>query len=135
MLLETGQEPAEVLLRFLSDVERENLFINFDPANMILYGVGEPLPALAKLGKYVRSVHCKDARWSAQPGVTWGQETALGEGDVDFSAFLTTLNRIGYRGPLTIEREIPQEPERQKAEIGRAVALLYRLKREQIAGS
>ena len=47
--LETGQEPADVLLRFLRDVERDNLFVNFDPANMILYGVGEPLPALEKL--------------------------------------------------------------------------------------
>jgi len=86
--LETGQEPADVLLRFLADVERENLFINFDPANMILYGVGEPLAALEQLGRYVRSVHCKDARWSAKPGVTWGEETPLGEGGVDFAAFL-----------------------------------------------
>ncbi len=91
--LETGQEPAEVLLRFLGDVERDNLFVNFDPANMILYGVGEPLPALAKLGPYVRSVHCKDAKWSVEPGVTWGRETALGEGDVGFAAFLATLAR------------------------------------------
>jgi sugar phosphate isomerase/epimerase len=129
--LETGQEPADVLMRFLADAERDNLFINFDPANMILYGVGEPLPALERLGRYVRSVHCKDARWSTEPGVTWGQETPLGEGNVDFSEFLATLQRIGYRGPLTIEREIPQEPERQKAEIGRAVELLERLKVEQ----
>jgi sugar phosphate isomerase/epimerase len=133
--LETGQEPADVLLRFLADVERDNLFVNFDPANMILYGVGEPLPALEQLGSYVHSVHCKDARWSTEPGVTWGQETPLGEGDVDFAEFLATLGRIGYRGPLTIEREIPREPERQKAEIGRAVNLLERLKAERDASS
>ena len=133
--LETGQEPADVLLQFLADVERENLFINFDPANMILYGVGEPLPALEKLGSYVRSVHCKDARWSAQPGVTWGEETPLGSGDVNIAAFLATLQRIGYQGPLTIEREIPQEPERQKAEIGRAVELLERVEAELTRGS
>jgi len=126
--LETGQEPADVLLRFLGDVARENLFVNFDPANMILYGVGQPLAALDKLGRYVRSVHCKDATWSDQPGATWGQEVPLGEGDVDFAKFLATLDRIGYRGPLTIEREIPQEPDRQKAEIGRAIELLDRLK-------
>jgi sugar phosphate isomerase/epimerase len=54
----------------------------------------------------------------------------LGEGDVDFAAFLKVLQRIGYDGPLTIEREIPQEPERQKAEIGRAIGLLERLKRD-----
>ena len=54
----------------------------------------------------------------------------LGEGDVDFEAFLRTLKQIGYAGPLTIEREIPQEPERQKAEIGRAIELLERLKKQ-----
>lgn len=129
--LETGQEPADVLLGFLHDVERKNLFVNFDPANMILYGVSEPLPALEKLGRYVRSVHCKDAKWSREPGVTWGQEVALGEGDVDFARFLDALNRIGYSGPLTIEREIPQEPVRQMAEIGRAIVLLEGLKRQR----
>ncbi len=128
--LETGQEPVDVLIRFLDDVQRDNLFVNFDPANMILYGAGEPLPALAQLGSRVRSVHCKDATWSDRPGETWGREVPLGEGDVDFAAFLNTLARIGYDGPLTIEREIPQEPERQKAEIGRAIALLQRLKTE-----
>jgi sugar phosphate isomerase/epimerase len=128
--LETGQEPVDVLIRFLDDVQRDNLFVNFDPANMILYGAGEPLPALEALGSRVRSVHCKDATWSDRPGETWGRETALGEGDVDFAGFLKVLDRIGYDGPLTIEREIPQEPERQKAEIGRAIELLERLKRE-----
>jgi sugar phosphate isomerase/epimerase len=127
--LETGQESADVLVKFLRDVQRANLFVNFDPANMILYGVGEPLPALEKLGRFVRSVHCKDATWSDAPGVTWGQEVALGDGDVDFSKFLSTLKHIGYVGPLTIEREIPNERDRQKAEISNAVKLLDRLKR------
>ncbi|MCI0333836.1 MAG: sugar phosphate isomerase/epimerase [Planctomycetes bacterium] len=126
--LETGQEPVDVLIQFLNDVGRDNLFVNFDPANMILYGAGEPLPALEALGSRVRSVHCKDATWSDRPGETWGREVPLGEGDVDFAAFLKTLKRIGYDGPLTIEREIPQEPERQKAEIGGAIELLQRLK-------
>ena len=128
--LETGQEPAEVLLAFLGDVDRENLFINFDPANMILYGCGEPIAALKTLGRYVRSVHCKDAKWSPQPGVTWGVETPLGAGDVGFEAYLRTLAEIGYDGPLTIEREIPQEPDRQKAEIAAALAVLDDLKRK-----
>jgi sugar phosphate isomerase/epimerase len=128
--LETGQEPADVLLRFLGDVERDNLFVNFDPANMILYGAGEPLPALRQLGRYVRSVHCKDATWSNKPGETWGQEVPLGEGAVDFETYLRTLAEIGYEGPLTIEREIPQEPARQKAEIAAAVGLLESLRRD-----
>lgn len=126
--LETGQEPPDVLLGFLHDVERDNLFVNFDPANMILYGMSEPLSALQKLGRHVRSVHCKDATWSPEPGVTWGQEVALGDGAVGFAGFLDTLDRIGYTGPLTIEREIPQEPARQKAEIKRAIDLLISLK-------
>lgn len=132
--LETGQEPADVLLDFLETVDRPNLFINFDPANMILYGCGEPIEALKKVGKYVRSVHCKDGRWSDEPGKTWGEETALGEGDVDFTAYLKTLDEIGYEGPLTIERELSQEPDRQKAEIASACEVLERLKADMDKG-
>lgn len=128
--LETGQEPVDVLIEFLNDVERDNIFVNFDPANMILYGAGEPIPSLEKLGSRVRSIHCKDATWSDRPGETWGAETPLGEGDVDMESFVRTLKKIGYTGPLTIEREIPQEPERQRAEIGRAIELLERLKKQ-----
>ncbi len=126
--LETGQESADSLLAFLGHVQRDNLCINFDPANMILYGTGEPIEALQKIGKHVRSVHCKDGTWSDQPGVTWGREVPLGQGQVNMEKYLRTLLAIGYRGPLTIEREIPQEPERQKAEIGSAVALLTSLR-------
>lgn len=124
--LETGQEPADVLEGFLETVGRENLFVNFDPANMILYGCGEPLPALERIGRFVRSVHCKDAKWSDQPGETWGTEVALGEGDVDFTQFLRILEALRYKGPLTIEREIPQDPARQLEEIGSGVNLLRR---------
>ena len=126
--LETGQEPADVLLRFIEDTAVGNLFINFDPANMILYGSGEPLPALREVGKYVRSIHCKDATWSDKPGETWGAEVPLGDGDVGMADYLKTLDEIGYDGPLTIEREIPEEPERQKAEIGGALDLLRQIK-------
>ncbi|MBI3464907.1 MAG: TIM barrel protein [Planctomycetes bacterium] len=128
--LETGQETADDLLRFIGNVGRDNLFINFDPANMILYGSGEPIAALEKVGKYVRSVHCKDGKWAANPGREWGQEVPLGEGDVGMEKYLRTLDRIGYTGPLTIEREIAQEPERQKAEIGHAIRLLTSLKQK-----
>jgi sugar phosphate isomerase/epimerase len=128
--LETGQEPVDVLMDFLDDVDRDNLFVNFDPANMILYGAGEPIPALEKLGSRVRSIHCKDAMWSDKPGETWGREVPLGEGDVDMEAFLKTLKKIGYDGPLTIEREIPEDPARQKSEIGGAIELLERLKKQ-----
>jgi len=126
--LETGQESADALLRFIGDVDRSNLFINFDPANMILYGSGEPIEALRKVGHLVKSVHCKDARWAARPGKEWGAEVPLGEGDVGMEDFLRTLAELGYDGPLTIERETPEDPQRQKAEIGQGVRLLNELK-------
>ena len=131
--LETGQETADHLLEFINDVERPNLFINFDPANMILYGTGDPIAALDKVGRYVRSVHCKDAKWASEGkrGKEWGTEVPLGEGDVGMETYLRTLKQIGYSGPLTIEREIAHDRERQKTDIGHAVRLLERL-REQI---
>lgn len=133
--LETGQESADGLLQFLKDVQRSNLFVNFDPANMILYGTGEPIDALRKIGAYVKSVHCKDATWSDEPGATWGCEVPLGKGQVGMETYLKTLLEIGYDGPLTIEREIPQEPERQKAEIQHAVDLLTELKQKLLGNS
>lgn len=126
--LETGQESADALLQFIAEVGRDNLAVNFDPANMILYGSGDPIEALKKVGRFVRSVHCKDAKWAARPGQEWGREVPLGEGDVGMERFLATLKEIGYQGPLTIEREIPQEPVRQKEEIGRGIRLLNELK-------
>lgn len=130
--LETGQETADHLLEFLHDVARSNLYINFDPANMILYGTGDPIAALRKVGKYVRSVHCKDAKWAAEGvrGTAWGTEVALGEGDVGMETYLQTLLELGYRGPLTIEREIAHDRARQKRDIGAAAALLLRLRAE-----
>lgn len=131
--LETGQETAEGLLEFIQQVARPNLKINFDPANMILYGTGEPIEALRQVGEHVRSIHCKDGTWSDKPGESWGAEVPLGQGDVGMENYLRTLKEIGYDGALTIEREIPQDPERQKAEIGQAIDLLTNL-RQQILG-
>jgi len=124
--LETGQETADTLLRLLETVERENLGVNFDPANMILYGSGEPLAALRKVAPYVRSCHCKDGTWSAQPGVEWGKEVPLGQGDVDIEQFVTVLNETGYVGPLTIEREISGD--RQIEDIRAGLEYLRQLK-------
>ncbi|MCA8989010.1 MAG: sugar phosphate isomerase/epimerase [Planctomycetaceae bacterium] len=132
MHLETGQETAEHLLEFLHDVDRDNLFINFDPANMILYGTGDPIDALRKVGAYVRSVHCKDALWApeGQRGSSWGREVALGQGDVNIRKYLETLKELGYTGPLTIERELSQDPAQQKIDVGQAVTLLENLRSE-----
>ncbi|CAD71966.1 MAG TPA: hexulose-6-phosphate isomerase [Rhodopirellula baltica] len=131
--LETGQETADGLLTFIDSVERDNLKINFDPANMILYGSGDPIEALRKVGSHVRSVHCKDGVWSDQPGITFGREVPLGQGDVGMETYLKTLREIGYAGPLTIEREIPEDPARQKAEIGDAIELLTKIRGEVLA--
>src|SRR5262249_54304543 len=130
--LETGQEAADHLQDFIHDVARDNLCINFDPANMILYGSGEPIEALRKVGRYVRSVHCKDAKWASldKRGKEWGTEVPLGAGDVGMETFLRTLKDIGYTGPLTIEREIPHDRERQKADVGMAVKLLMDLRKK-----
>ncbi|MGD9857814.1 MAG: sugar phosphate isomerase/epimerase family protein [Planctomycetaceae bacterium] len=133
--LETGQESAEHLLQFMGDVGRDNLYINFDPANMILYGTGDPIEALKRVGHLVRSVHCKDGKWAPeeQRGVAWGAEVPLGEGDVGMETYLRTLADLGYEGPLTIEREIPHDRERQKADIRTAVELLKFL-RDRVLG-
>lgn len=123
--LETGQEPAAALLEFLHAVDRPNLGVNFDPANMILYGSGQPMEALRTLGEHVLTVHCKDGTWPEAPG-EWGRETPLGEGDVGMQRYVRTLREIGYSGPLVIEREIVGEE--QRADIGRAIALLNRIR-------
>jgi sugar phosphate isomerase/epimerase len=104
--LETGQEPADVLLRFIRDVDRPNLGINFDPANMILYGTGEPIEALRKLAAFVISVHCKDGEWPPKDVAgALGRERALGKGSVGIERFVRTLREIGFAGTLNIERE------------------------------
>jgi sugar phosphate isomerase/epimerase len=129
--LETGQETADHLLEFIHDVDRRNLAINFDPANMILYGTGNPIEALMKVGEYVKSVHCKDGKWAAEGvrGKEWGSEVALGDGDVNIELYLRVLKSFGYDGPLTIEREIAHDRAKQKSDIGQAVTLLETLKK------
>lgn len=103
--LETGQETAATLQRFLQNVARPNLRLNFDPANMILYGNDAPLPALELLFPHIESVHAKDGTWPTKSNQL-GSETPLGEGDVNWAVFGARLIELGYRGTLTIEREI-----------------------------
>ena len=119
--LETGQEPAEALKAFIEDVDCPNLGVNFDPANMILYGSGEPLGALQVVQQWLLTVHCKDAKWPTVAG-EWGTETPLGQGDVGMDRFVAKLKEYGYTGPLTIEREIVGDA--QRADIQQGVALL-----------
>lgn len=110
--LETGQETANLLKQYISDVGRENVKVNFDPANMIMYGTDDPVEAVEVLGEWVRGVHCKDAVWPKAEGQL-GEERPLGEGEVGIERFVAKLKQIGYEGALTIEREISGEQQMQ----------------------
>jgi len=125
--LETGQERAEVLLAFIRDVDRPNLRINFDPANLILYGTGEPIAALKILAPLVISVHCKDGDWppAGVPGAL-GSEKALGKGSVGIPRFVETLRELGFPGPLNVEREAEDQTQRLR-DIAEGIALLRTL--------
>ena len=102
--LETGQETATDLAQLLRALKRPNLGVNFDPANMLLYDKGDPIEALRLLGPWIRQVHIKDAVRTLKPA-TWGEEVVVGTGQVDWRAFFSTLDQIGFTGSLVIERE------------------------------
>lgn len=102
--LETGQETAATLLEVIADVERDTLGVNFDPANMILYGMGDPIEALQALGPHVLQLHIKDAVSTDVPG-TWGREVPVGSGEVDWSAFLEIVETLPRTVHAVIERE------------------------------
>jgi sugar phosphate isomerase/epimerase len=108
---ETGQETADLLRLTLDELRCANLMVNFDPANMLLYDKGDPLRAVEILGPDIRSVHVKDARRPTVPG-QWGEEVPLGQGEVNIRAFLQTLQKVGYQGPLCVEREVGNQQER-----------------------
>ena len=123
-LFETGQETPVTLRRMIEDIGYDNLGINLDPANLILYGKANPIDALDVFGKYVRDIHGKDGCYPTD-GKNLGQETALGEGRVNYPKFVARLKEIGYDGPITIEREISGE--QQIADIKKAKAFLETL--------
>jgi len=126
--LETGQEPAQTLLHFFKGVGRDNLRINFDPANMILYGTGDPIEALGVLASHVVSVHCKDGDWPPKGSPTaLGVEKPLGQGAVGMERFIDKLKAIGYRNPLNIEREGVPDHQQKLDDIKMGVGLLRRL--------
>ncbi len=105
LAFETGQETADLLRRTLDDLKAPNLKVNFDPANMLLYDMGDPIRAVEILGPDIRSVHVKDARRPTTPG-QWGEEVPLGQGEVDIRRFVRALKEAGYSGPLVVEREV-----------------------------
>jgi sugar phosphate isomerase/epimerase len=108
---ETGQETADLLRRTLDELKCPNLKVNFDPANMLLYDKGDPIRAVEILGPDIRSVHVKDAHRPKVAG-EWGEEVPLGQGSVNIRKFVQTLKKVGYQGPLCIEREVGDQERR-----------------------
>ncbi|HEY3856145.1 MAG TPA: sugar phosphate isomerase/epimerase family protein [Verrucomicrobiae bacterium] len=101
---ETGQETAPALAALLKKLNRPNICVNFDPANMILYNKGDPIKALRTLGRWIRQVHVKDAVKTKTPG-TWGEEVPVGTGEVNWQAFFAALRDLKFSGYYVIERE------------------------------
>jgi len=102
---ETGQDSIGVTLGLLDHLADLRVGINFDPANMILYGSAEPVGALRSLASHVRQIHIKDAKASATPGVTWGEEVCAGTGDVDWPAFFAVVREQLPGVGVVVERE------------------------------
>lgn len=101
---ETGQEDADTLLEALGVLDRPSAGINFDPANMILYNMGDPVEALSRLSGRIEQIHIKDAVYTDTPG-TWGQEVPAGTGAVDWPAFFAIVRDRLPDCDLVIERE------------------------------
>lgn len=120
-LFETGQETPVTLLRAIEDIGADNVGINFDTANLVLYGKGNPVDALRVFGKYVRDLHIKDGLYPTD-GRHLGKEVPAGEGIADFPTIVKMLKELGYTGAYTIEREI--DGDRQTQDIIRARDML-----------
>ena len=108
LLFETGQETPVAMLRCFEKVGMDNLGVNLDTANLILYGKANPVDSLDVFGKYVRNLHAKDGTYPTD-GMSLGSETAIGQGKVDFKGVISGLHALGYDGYVTIEREISGE--------------------------
>jgi len=121
---ETGQETPITLVRAMQDVGFDNQGVNFDLANLILYGKANPVDAIELLGPYVQGIHAKDGLFPTNPKEL-GKEVPIGKGKVDFPRIIERLKQLNYQGAVTIEREIsgPQ----QVADVHEAKAYLERL--------
>ena len=121
-LVETGAEPVDILMQLLDDVGEPNVGINFDPANVLIYGKGDPAELVEKAGDRIKVVHCKDAN-PPEAGAIRGRETPLGKGSTHFATLLRRLLDSVFRGPLIIERELPPGPE-QERDVAEAIQFL-----------
>lgn len=140
--IETGPEIAVTLKAFLDDLGSTGVAVNMDPANFVMVTKDDPVAAVHTLKKYIVHTHAKDGlnlracdpyeiyaemdhgAWDKEPAF---REVPLGQGSVDFAAYLTALDEIGYRGFLTIEREVGTDP---AADIGLAADYLRKMMRE-----
>jgi sugar phosphate isomerase/epimerase len=102
---ETGQETPITLVRAIRDAGLDNQGVNFDLANLILYGKANPVDAIEVLAPYVQGIHAKDGVWPTNPK-DLGEEVPIGKGKVDFPRIIARLKELDYRGAVTIEREI-----------------------------
>ena len=121
LLFETGQETPVTMLRSFEKIGCDNLGVNLDTANLILYGKGNPVDSLVVFGEYVQNIHAKDGLYPTN-GHDLGREVAIGQGKVDFRALFYKLRELGYDSFVTIEREISGE--QQISDIRRAKGYL-----------
>ncbi len=122
---ETGQETPVTLMRTIHDIGYENMGVNLDPANLIMYGKGNPVDALDIFGDRIRGVHIKDGDYPTPPFRALGKERVVGEGTVNYPVFLPKLLKNGYKGDLYIEREISGE--QQLADIRKTIFYISKL--------
>ncbi|MCI5537551.1 MAG: sugar phosphate isomerase/epimerase [Oscillospiraceae bacterium] len=124
--IETGPETSLTLKSFLDSLNSKGVAVNLDPANLVMVTGDDPVKAVHNLKDYIVHTHAKDGRqlYYLDPEVIYGMkqnvivtedsfiEVPLGEGSVDFPAYLKALEEIGYNGFLTIEREVGDDPEK-----------------------
>ncbi|MGL6174491.1 MAG: sugar phosphate isomerase/epimerase family protein [Cellulosilyticaceae bacterium] len=124
--IETGPETADVLKGFLDGLGSKGVAVNLDPANLVMVTADDPVKAVYTLKDYIVHTHAKDGKrlLVRDPEVIYGIiedeiqagqafiELPLGEGGVDFANYLKALDDIGYKGYLTIEREVGESPEK-----------------------
>jgi sugar phosphate isomerase/epimerase len=108
ILFETGQETPVTLLRAIQDIGTGNLFVNYDTANLVMYGKANPLDGLKVIGKYVKALHAKDGCYPTNPNEL-GKEVPIPTGEVNFPLIISYLKKLDFKGNITIEYELAEQ--------------------------
>ena len=124
---ETGQETPVTLMRTMADTGRDNLGVNLDPANLIVYGRANPIDAIDIYGDKIRGIHVKDGNYPRGDYHRLGKQVVVGEGAVNFPVFLPKLLASGYKGDLYIEHEISGRDEERVNDIKKTVKFIKSL--------